>query len=188
MTLVLASASPRRRQILDAAGFEFEVRPASVDEVDGGDAVGVAVRNARDKACAVAGPGELVLGVDTVVAYGGRLWDKPPDAAVAETTLRALSGCTHEVVSGFALLRDRVEVAAGHELTRVTFRDLDDATLSAYLASGEWDDRAGAYAIQGRGAVLIERVEGDYLNVVGLPGALLVRLLAERFPGLYGYG
>ena len=175
--MILASASPRRRQILDAAGFDFEVRPASVDEVTEGDAVEVAVRNASDKARAVAGPGELVLGVDTVVALDGRLWPKPADVAEAETTLRALSGRTHEVVSGFALVRDSA-MTMGHELTRVTFRELDEPLFSAYLECGEWHDRAGAYAIQGRGAVLVSRVEGDYLNVVGLPIAALDALAA----------
>jgi septum formation protein len=174
--IVLASASPRRRDILAAAGLEFEVRPASVDEVEEGAAVEVAVANARAKASADTSPGEVVLGVDTVVALDGRLWPKPADAGEAEVTLRALSGRTHEVVSGFVLLRDGEEVTAGHELTRVTFRALDEALLAAYLASGEWHDRAGAYAIQGRGAVLIERVEGDYLNVVGLPVAALEAL------------
>jgi septum formation protein len=170
--LVLASASPRRREILEAAGFAFSVRPAAVDEVTEGDAVEVAVRNARAKACADASPGELVLGVDTVVALDGRLWDKPVSAEVAASTLRALSGRTHEVVSGFALVRDGA-VATGHELTRVTFRDLDDAMVDRYVASGEWHDRAGGYAIQGVGAVLVARVEGDYVNVVGLPIAAL---------------
>ena len=170
--IVLASSSPRRRQILDAAGFEFEVRPASVDEDTEGDPVEVAVRNAGDKARAVARPGELVLGVDTVVALDGRLWDKPADPAEAEATLRALSGRTHLVVSGFALVCDG-SISAGHEETSVTFRDLDDAAIAGYVESGEWHDRAGGYAIQGRGAVLIARVEGDYLNVVGLPVAAL---------------
>jgi septum formation protein len=168
VTLVLASASPRRRDILAAAGFEFSVRPAAVDEVAEGRPAEVAVENARAKALAVARPGEVVLGADTVVALDGRLWPKPADAAVAEATLRALSGRTHEVVSGFAVVRDG-ELAAGHELTRVTFRSLDEAALTWYLGTGEWHDRAGAYAIQGHGAILIGRIEGDYLNVIGLP-------------------
>ena len=170
--MILASASPRRSQILEAAGFEFEVRPASVDEVTEGNPAEVAVRNARAKAVAVARPGELVLGVDTVVALDGRLWDKPPDPAAAEATLRALSGRTHDVVSGFALVHDD-SVTTGHELTRVTFRDLDAVAIERYVESGEWHDRAGGYAIQGRGMVLVARVEGDYLNVVGLPVAAL---------------
>jgi septum formation protein len=117
---------------------------------------------------------ELVLGVDTVVALDGRLWGKPSDAAAAASTLRALAGRTHDVVSGFAFVSADGTVTAGDEVTRVTFRDLDDATIDWYVASGEWDGRAGGYAIQGRGGALVRRIEGDYLNVVGLPvGALL---------------
>ena len=172
MRLVLASASPRRQAILESLELPFDTRPAGIAEISDGEPAEVAVRNASDKARAVARPGELVLGVDTVVALDGRLWPKPADAADAAATLRALSGRTHEVVSGFALVRDDA-VTTGHEMTRVTFRDLDEPTLSAYLASGEWHDRAGAYAIQGRGAVLIARVDGDYLNVIGLPVAAI---------------
>jgi septum formation protein len=170
--LVLASASPRRRDILEAAGVAFWVRPAAIDEITEGTPAEVAVENARAKALAVARPGELVLGVDTVVALDGRLWDKPTSAAVAASTLRVLSGRTHEVVSGFALVRDDA-VTTGHELTRVTFRDLDDAAIDRYVESDEWHDRAGGYAIQGVAAILVARVEGDYLNVVGLPVAAL---------------
>jgi septum formation protein len=101
--------------------------------------------------------------------------------------LEALAGRTHVVVSGLCLVTPGWEEVA-HEETRVTFRPLTARDLARYVASGEWEGRAGAYAIQGLGAGLVERVEGDYLNVVGLPGALLVRLLAERFPGAYGYG
>jgi septum formation protein len=128
-----------------------------------------------------------VLGVDTAVACGDRLLGKPEDAAEAASMLEALSGRTHEVVSGLCL-----RVAGWEELhletTRVTFRHLTSRELARYLDRGEWQGRAGAYAIQGLGGSLVERIEGDYLNVVGLPGALLVRLLAERFPGVYGFG
>jgi septum formation protein len=171
--LVLASASPRRREILASVGLEFEVRPSSIAEITEGEPVAVALENARRKARAVASPGELVLGVDTVVALDGRLWGKADAADAARATLRALSGRVHDVVSGYALLRDGDEVAAGHELTRVTFRELDDALIDRYVASEEWRDRAGAYAIQGRGGTLVARIEGDYLNVVGLPVAAL---------------
>jgi septum formation protein len=101
--------------------------------------------------------------------------------------LEALGGRTHDVVSGLCLIAPGWEVAE-RETTRVTFRPLTPRDLAAYVASGEWRDRAGGYAIQGRGAALVERIEGDYLNVVGLPATLLVRLLAERFPGTYGFG
>jgi septum formation protein len=101
--------------------------------------------------------------------------------------LEALAGQTHVVVSGLCLLTPGWELVK-HDSTRVSFRELTPRDLAANLAQGEWEGRAGAYAIQGRGAALVERIEGDYLNVVGLPAALLVRLLAERFPGLYGFG
>ena len=128
-----------------------------------------------------------MLGVDTIVRCNGEVIGKPGDATDAERMLELLSGRTHEVVSGLCL-----RTPAWEELhsatTRVTFRELTPRDLGHYLASGEWEGRAGAYAIQGLGTVLVERIEGDYLNVVGLPGALLVRLLATRFPGTYGVG
>ena len=128
-----------------------------------------------------------VLGCDTEVICGERVFGKPENEADAEEMLDSLGGKTHEVVSGLALLT-RAWEEVHREVTRVTFRPLDARDLAHYLASGEWEGRAGAYAIQGLGASLVERIEGDYLNVVGLPGALLVRLLAERFPGVYGFG
>jgi len=145
--------------------------------------------HARGKARSVADvAGERpVLGVDTEVVLDGRLFGKPGNASEAEAMLEALGGGTHEVVSGLCLVTRGWEVVE-HDVTRVTFRPLDARDLAAYIGTGEWHGRAGAYAIQGRGAALVERVEGDYLNIVGLPGALLVRLLAERFPGVYGFG
>jgi nucleoside triphosphate pyrophosphatase len=117
----------------------------------------------------------------------GRVYGKPETEAEAEEMLDSLGGRTHEVVSGLALLTPAWE-EVHREVTRVTFRPLDARELAHYVASGEWEGRAGGYAIQGLGASLIERIEGDYLNVVGLPAALLVRLLAERFAGVYGFG
>ena len=128
-----------------------------------------------------------VLGVDTAVVLDGRVYGKPHDVGDAESMLEALGGRVHTVVSGLCLVTGAWEEVV-HEETRVTFRPLTARDLATYLASGEWEGRAGAYAIQGRGAALVERIEGDYLNVVGLPAGLLVRLLAERFPGLYGFG
>jgi septum formation protein len=128
-----------------------------------------------------------VLGVDTEVVVGGRVFGKPGNASEAEAMLEALAGRTHEVVSGLCLLTPGWE-EVDHEVTRVSFRELDARDLAAYIGTGEWEGRAGAYAVQGRGAALVERIEGDYLNVVGLPAALLVRLLADRFPGAYGFG
>jgi septum formation protein len=184
-SLVLASRSPQRRAILERLGVPFEVRPSDVAEAEEGVPVAVAEENALRKARAArAAPGEIVLGVDTVVAIGGRIWGKPPDEAAARETLRDLSGRTHDVVSGIALVDGDGAVRAARAVTKVTFRPLDDRTVDWYLASGEWRERAGGYAIQGRGGALVERIDGDYLNVVGLPvGALL-----ELWPDLLALG
>ena len=153
-------------------------------------AVDLVREHARGKARSVAhlgGPHRPVLGVDTAVSLGDRIFGKPTTLADAERMLEGLSGRTHVVVSGLCLLTPAWEVVE-YEETRVTFRELTPREIGVHLAGGEWEGRAGAYAIQGAGAALVERIDGDYLNVVGLPGALLVRLLAERFPGAYGYG
>ena len=131
--------------------------------------------------------GQPALGVDTEVVLDGRVFGKPADATEAEAMLEALAGRTHEVVSGLCLVTPAWELVE-HGVTLVTFRPLDARDLAAYVGTGEWQGRAGGYAIQGRGAALVSRIDGDYLNVVGLPGALLVRLLADRFPGVYGFG
>jgi septum formation protein len=144
--------------------------------------------HARGKARSV-GPHEEcpVLGVDTAVVVDGQSLGKPGNAAEAEAMLERLSGRTHEVVSGLCLITPSWE-ELHHEVATVKFRPLTARDLAHYVGSGEWKDRAGGYAIQGLGASLVERLEGDYLNVVGLPAALLVRLLVERFPGTYGLG
>lgn len=174
MTLILASASPQRREILTSLGVAFALRPADVEETTDGPPRGVARENARRKALAIdRAPGETVLGVDTLVATGREIWGKPADAAAAAETLRRLSGRVHDVVSGFALVSDD-GVVEGEEVTVVTFRALEEETIAWYLTTGEWQGRAGGYAIQGRGAALVRGIQGDYLNVVGLPvGALL---------------
>jgi septum formation protein len=118
-----------------------------------------------------------VLGADTDVVIDGDILGKPRDAAEARAFLARLGGRTHEVVGGIALARGGAIVASAAESTGVTFRGLDDATLDWYVATGEWEGRAGGYAIQGAGAALVERIEGDYLNVVGLPMACLLKLL-----------
>jgi septum formation protein len=181
--LILASTSPRRREILEQLQIPFEVVAPRYEETRG-DPVEHAVGKARS-----VGPFDErpVLGCDTEVICDGRVYGKPESEAAAEEMLESLAGKTHEVVSGLALVTPAWE-EVHCEVTRVTFRPLDARDLAHYLASGEWEGRAGAYAIQGLGASLVERIEGDYLNVVGLPGALLVRLLASRFPGVYGYG
>jgi septum formation protein len=158
-------------------GIEFEVRPAEVEEETMGDPVAVAEENARRKAAAV--EGGLVLGADTIVALDGEILGKPRDAAEAREFVGRLNGRVHEVVGGIAVV-ERGDVVVAHEITRVTFRRVDPATLDWYVSTGEWQGRAGGYAIQGAGAVLVARIEGDYLNVVGLPLARLLDLLGSR--------
>jgi septum formation protein len=189
--LLLASRSPQRRAILEQLGIPFNVVEPRYEEntPEVADPVQVVRNHAQGKARSVAGEaGEHpVLGVDTEVVCGGLIFGKPSDATEAEQMLEELSGKTHIVMSGLCLLTRGWEVVE-HEGTRVTFRELTPRDLAAYIATGEWENRAGAYAIQGRGAALVSAIEGDYLNVVGLPAALLVRLLAERFAGTYGFG
>jgi len=183
--LLLASRSPQRRAILEQLGIPFEVMEPPYEE----DATRVVREHAQGKAHSVAAHAgdRPVLAVDTEVVLDGLIFGKPADATEAEQMLEELSGKTHVVMSGLCLLTPAWEVVE-HEGTRVTFRDLTPRDLAAYVATGEWAGRAGAYAIQGRGAALVCAIEGDYLNVVGLPAALLVRLLAERFAGTYGFG
>jgi septum formation protein len=145
------------------------------------------VEHAVGKARSVAGGERPVLGVDTVVRIGGEQLGKPAGEADARRMLELLSGATHEVVSGLCLRGPGWE-ETGSESTSVAFRMLTPGDVDHYIAGGEWRSRAGGYAIQGLGASLVERIEGDYLNVVGLPGSLLVKLLAGRFPGAYGFG
>ena len=139
--------------------------------------------HAEGKARSVHAEGLVTLGVDTTVALGGRTYGKPEDLRAATTMLHALSGRTHMVVSGLCLLGHELDLVV-HEVTAVTFRPLTAQLLTTYLESGEWEGRAGGYAIQGLGGRLVERIEGDYLNVVGLPGALLLSLLEVHAPKL----
>jgi septum formation protein len=180
--LLLVSTSPQRRAILEQLAIPFEVVAPRYEEV-GDDPVEHAVGKARS----IDGGDRPVLGVDTIVVCDGLILGKPHDAGEAEHMLELLSGRTHEVVSGLCLRTPAWEEQR-REVTRVSFRPLTPRDLAHYLASREWEGRAGAYAIQGLGASLVERIEGDYLNVVGLPGAVLVDLLAERFAGTYGFG
>ena len=180
--LILASVSPQRRAILEQIGVPFQVVPPPFEE-SGGDPVALAAGKARS----VDGGECPVLGVDTEVVVESEALGKPVHATAAEAMLERLSGRTHEVVSGLCLRTSAWEELHS-ETTLVTFRSLDARDLAHYVSSGEWEGRAGAYAIQGLGASLVERIVGDYLNVVGLPAALLVRLLSQRFPGTYGFG
>ena len=189
--LLLASTSPQRRAILTQLVLPFDVVAPAYEEHDPPDAdpVSLVCEHARGKARSVASQAgdRPVLGVDTTVVLDGRIYGKPADATDAERMLEALSGRTHTVVSGLCLVTPGWEVVE-HDATDVRFRELTPRDIGGYVAAGEWEGRAGGYAIQGLGGRLVERIEGDYLNVVGLPGALLVRILAQRFPGTYGIG
>ncbi len=181
--LILASTSPQRRAILEQLRIPFDVVAPDFDEVDGTSPL----ERAAGKARSVDGGDRPVLGVDTEVLFDGALLGKPADETEAEAMLEALSGRTHDVVSGLCLRTPAWEEL--HEaVTHVSFRELTPRDLAHYIVAREWEGRAGGYAIQGLGAGLVERVEGDFLNVVGLPGSLLVRLLATRFAGVYGFG
>jgi septum formation protein len=179
--LILASGSPQRRAILEQLGVEFRVQAPEVEELSTGDARQVVRENALRKARAVAG--ERVLAADTAVVLDGRIFGKPDDAAEAETFLRRLSGRTHEVMSGIVLCEPDGREQSDVAVTRVRFRRLEQPDLDWYLATREWEGRAGAYAIQGRGAALVEEIEGDYFNVVGLPVAALLRLAPDVLRG-----
>jgi septum formation protein len=183
MRLILASASPRRQELLRAAGLEIEVRPSSVEEVvrPGESPEDFARRAAADKALAVAAtapPDALVLGADTMVVAGEEILGKPVDPGDAARMLRILSGATHRVITGACLVSapDRIE-AVRAETTLVTFRRLDEEEIAAYVASGEPFDKAGAYGIQGLASKFVTRIEGCYFNVVGLPVAVVYDML-----------
>lgn len=183
--LTLASTSPQRRAILEQLAIPFEVvAPDYVeDDPPDADAAELVRRHAEGKARSVHEHGRVTLGVDTTVVLDDRVYGKPADRDDAARMLHELSGRTHSVLSGICLLGAEEEVVL-HEVTEVTFRLLSHEIVDGYLASREWEGRAGAYAIQGLGGRLVERIEGDYLNVVGLPGALLVSLLEHHAPKL----
>ena len=187
--LTLASSSPRRRQLLEMLGIPVRVVPPNVPEVRRSleTAVDYVERLARDKALSV--PGDLVLGADTTVVVRDAILEKPADPADALRMLQQLQGRTHQVVTSVALVADEA-VHQATDVTNVTFRRVDQAFLEAYVATGEPMDKAGAYGIQGYGAALVERIEGDFFSVMGLPVRLVLGLLEEagreyRF-GLWG--
>ncbi len=163
--------------------MQFEVVESQTDELADGDPVELAVENARRKARVVHAllddDDALVIGADTIVVLDGRPLGKPADAAEARVWLERLAGRDHEVHGGLALYGPGLRERSGHVVTTVRFRPLTDAELDAYVATGEWRDRAGGYAIQGRGAALVEAIAGDYLNIVGLPVSLLAELAPE---------
>jgi septum formation protein len=193
--LILASRSPQRRAILEQLGVEFRVEDPGVDELTQGDPRRVVQENALRKARAIGAgsgsggtkpcdaPPDLVLGADTAVVLDGDIFGKPADQAEAEAFLTRLSGRAHEVMTGIAVRGLDGAEATDVAVTQVRFRSLDREDLAWYLASGEWRERAGAYAIQGRGAALVEGIEGDYWNVVGLPVAALLRLVPDLLEG-----
>lgn len=189
--LILASRSPRRRHLLDMLGIAHRVDPSSVDEVRqaGEHPEAFALRMAREKAVegAKRHPNTWVLGADTVVVVDGEMLGKPDSGGEAEQMLRRLSGQCHEVVSAASLVRDHT-ILEGRDVTRVWFRTLAEDTIRRYVATGEPLDKAGAYGIQGKGAVLIEKIEGDYFGVMGLSLRVLTDLLEQsgnpyRFTG-----
>jgi septum formation protein len=178
--IVLASSSPRRRELLRLLGLAFETSPAGLDETwqDGEAPAAHAERLAREKTALRARPDALVIGADTIVVIDGAILGKPADAEEAAAMLRRLSGREHEVFTAVALARG-ARTASGVCRTTVRFRVLDEPTIAAYVATGEPMDKAGAYGIQGFGAVLVEGIEGDYFTVMGLGLGLLVELLGR---------
>ena len=185
--LRLASTSPQRRAILDQLRIPYEAVAPRYEEHDPPDAdpVELVRAHALGKARSVHVPGRPTLGVDTTVHLDRRIYAKPSDPEDAAAMLAELAGRTHAVLSGLCLITDGAE-RLEHAETLVAFRRLDGDAIAAYVASGEWEGRAGGYAIQGLGGRLVERIEGDYLNVVGLPGALLLDVLEQEAPALLG--
>ena len=180
--LILASASPHRAEILRSVGWLFETLPAHIDESrgDGEKADCYVERIALAKAEAVASrcPGSLVLGADTVVVIDDQILGKPCDEDDANRMLRVLNGRSHQVLTGVALVNDVTgQSRVAHEVTEVRFAVMSDEEINWYVATGEPMDKAGAYAIQGHGALFIKEIRGDYFNVVGLPVRLLYRLI-----------
>ena len=179
--MILASSSPQRKAILEQLGIAFRIVVPDVEELTSGPPEELVLENARRKAGVVAsglqatGDATPVLGVDTIVAVDDQVYGKPSDEPEARGTLEALSGREHRVLSGVCVIADGQPLTAA-VVTTVTFRRIDPATLDWYLGTNEWRGRAGGYAIQGRGAALVQRIDGDYLNVVGLPVAKLLDL------------
>ncbi|MCX8174516.1 MAG: Maf family protein [Thermoplasmata archaeon] len=180
--LVLASGSERRKEILERAGLEFIQCVPDVEEVLGKDVYDSAMKNALAKArwCAERYPGHPVVGFDTVVTVGGRVLGKPSSRAEASRFLSMLSGNVHTVITGIAIvcLARKIEVSSFEE-TKVFFRKLSEEEIEWYLNTREWEGKAGAYGIQGRASLFVERIEGCYFNVVGLPVGKMYGLLEE---------
>ena len=182
--VVLASASPQRREMLERLGIPFTVSEPEVEEVTHGEPREVVLANALLKARSIAEPGNLTIGCDTEVVLDGRLLGKPRDALRAHEYVAQLSGRRHLVLSGLAVIGPEPDdVRTGIAETGVVFRGLTREGVDAYVASGEWEGRAGGYAIQGAGSAMVESIEGDLSNVIGLPVPLLAELVPElRIP------
>jgi septum formation protein len=176
--LILASGSPQRRAILGQLGIQFRVEVPNIEELSEGDPREVVVENARRKAREISAR-ERVLGADTAVVLDGRIFGKPDGADEAARFLLALSARKHEVMGGITLREPDGSEQSDVAVTRVHMRRIEGPLLDWYLATGEWAERAGGYAIQGKGAALVQGIEGDYTNVVGLPVAAMLRLAPD---------
>ncbi len=179
--LILASSSPRRREILENAGYKFEIRPADIDEsVPNGISPEDAVKMiASKKAYAVrdnCSSNDVILGADTVVCIDGEIIGKPASAEDARNTLKRLSGNTHAVLTGYCLIKGEKTVS-GVEKTEVTFRELTDFEIDEYVASGEPMDKAGSYGLQGKGGLFASGINGDYNNIIGLPISTVSKII-----------
>jgi septum formation protein len=180
--LILASRSPQRALILERLGLRFETIESGVDELESGDPVELVLENSLRKARAVAArenSDALVLGGDTVIVHNGDVIGKPTDAEHAKQLMRRLSGSDHEVLGAVALIGPGGAERTAHTATKVRFRALSDRQIDLYVATGEWQERSGGYAIQQGGSILIETIEGDYLNIIGLSVNDLRRLAPE---------
>ncbi len=179
-SFILASASPRRKELAGYMGVPFEIITADAEELKTGGPEELVMENARRKARAVAEthPGRIVLGADTIVYQRGRVLGKPKDEAEAREMLALLSGAWHTVYTGVCVLRDGYEDVRA-EKSEVLFSVLDEGTIARYVACGEPMDKAGAYALQGRGGMFVKRIEGSYSNVIGLPMALAREMLLK---------
>ncbi len=180
--IILASSSPRRRELLKTAGLEFEIHVKDVDESvpEGTPPAEAAMMTAAKKASVIASEyrDDIVIGADTIVVANGKILGKPKDEADAECMLKMLSGIEHEVITGVCIKCGKLSHSFA-QISKVKFYDLTDEEIKAYVASGEPMDKAGAYGIQGLGCTLVEKIEGDYFNIVGLPVATVCRKIRE---------
>lgn len=177
--IILASSSPRRREILSRF-FDIIVHPSNVneDKIKEKDPTETVIKIAKAKAfdLAVKFPTDTIIAADTIVTLNGKILGKPKDSEEARKMLKQLSGKTHEVVTGYCIISGD-KIIEGAEITKVKFRELSDDLIEWYISTQEWRDKAGGYGIQGFGAILVEHIEGDYYNVVGLPIIVIIKLI-----------